>query len=105
MISSMTVSASCAERSVRSANLASASLIMATRSRSRLEFQEVSEQIFSDDRQNRFRMELDPFDTKRLMAEPHDLTLGGLGGNLTTVGKIASIHDERMIARRFKRIG
>lgn len=70
-----------------------------------LEFQEVAEQIFSGSRQNRFRMELDPFDTQRLMAEPHDLTLGGLGGDLTTIGKIASTHDERMIARRFKRIG
>jgi len=70
-----------------------------------LEFQEIAEQIFSDGRQNRFRMELDPFDTECLMADPHDLTFSGFGGNLTTIREIDPIDDERMIARRFKRIG
>lgn len=70
-----------------------------------LEFQEVSEQVFPDGRQNRFRMELDPFDTQRLMTDSHDLTLGGLGGNLATLRESTSIDDKGMIARRVERIG
>lgn len=70
-----------------------------------LEFQEVSEQVFPDGRQNRFRMELDPFDTQRLMTDSHDLTLGGLGGNLATLRESTSIDDKGMIARRVEGIG
>lgn len=70
-----------------------------------LEFQEVSEQVFPDGRQNRFRMELDPFDTQRLMTDSHDLTFGGLGGNLATLRESTSIDDKGMIARRVEGIG
>src|SRR5512141_707205 len=103
MISDSTSSASLSERSVRSANFAMASLIMmGADNPMRLEFQEISEQVFPGLGQNRFRMKLHALDRERPMPQPHNFAFGGLGRNLQTVGKILGIHQQRVIACRLE---
>src|SRR5438093_3807259 len=97
----MTLSASLSVKDCRSMSLAMASLIMAGGSKT----QEVTEKFFAGTGQNGFRMELHAFDAKGAVAKAHDLSLRGLSGDFQTGGERLAPDDQRMVARRFKRVG
>jgi len=50
-------------------------------------------------------MKLHPFDTHRSMAYSHDFPLARFGGDFKAGGQRLSLHDQRMVACRVKRIG
>src|SRR6266568_2081877 len=100
MTSCMAASASASVRSSRSTTLAMASLIIGRR----LERQEVAEQVFARPSQDGLRMKLHPFHSQGPVAQAHDLALGGLGRDLQAGRQRLPFNDQRVIARRFKRV-
>ena len=50
-------------------------------------------------------MELHAFNIELPMTKTHDQTVLGLRGDLKTIGNAVALHDKRVIARGFERIG
>src|SRR5438874_418501 len=71
------------------------------RSRTPTPLEEISQQVLSDERQERLRVELHPFDGQGLVAQPHDLVavgIAGAGAHLQAVGEALALDQQRVVA-------
>lgn len=69
-----------------------------------LERKEVLQQLFARFGEHGFRMKLHSFNLMFAVAQPHDDAVAGLGADLKFLGQRLSLHNQRVIARRRKRI-
>lgn len=70
-----------------------------------LQFQKIGQQLFSGAGENGFRVELNPFDFRFLVTQPHDEPVRRSRGNFKAGGQRRALHNQRMIARGEKGIG
>jgi hypothetical protein len=77
----------------------------ATGSTLSLKLKEIFHDLPAALRQNTFRMKLHAPDRQRLVLHSHDFALLGFRRDLQTIRQRTAFDDERMIARRGKRIG
>src|ERR1700751_5509116 len=67
-----------------------------------LRLQKIEQELLADLGHNGFRVELDPLDGITAVAQAHDLSLSGFGGDLQLWRQAFPSYDQRMIASRFK---
>src|ERR1700722_684352 len=69
------------------------------------EHQEILQQVVAAGRGDAFGMELHAIDRTLAVGQAHDEAVLGLGGHAQRFGQVLALDDQRMVARRRKRIG